>query len=619
MKNHSPANSRATTYSAIPTRYCAIYTRKSSEEGLEQSFNSLDAQREACEAYVLSQKAEGWVALPQMYNDGGFSGGNIERPGLKQLMCDIEAKKVQTVVVYKVDRLTRSLADFAKLVELFDAYGVSFVSITQQFNTTSSMGRLTLNVLLSFAQFEREVTGERIRDKIAASKAKGMWMGGMPAVGYCVQDKTLIIDIDSAQLVRDIYKLYLEMGNVRLLKAELDKRGWLTPERISRGLGQSGGLPFYRGHLYRILSNPVYIGKVVHKDNSYDGQHAAIIDDALWNEVQAKLKSNSIGHRSRVSCKAPGLLAGLLFDEAGERFSSVQSNKATLKPDEEKTTGKKQNNADADANYKAEKHHRRYHYYISQRLIREGKSQAADGLRIPAQELEQVIIKRLHHFLTQSTELFKLVDGHGLTDTYAIDAVLKTAVKLAEVLNAENFVTLPADLIVTLQSLTERIIIRAHEVEITIKFDKLIAEAKGKSHAPASVWEYFDWGNLRYTITLPVTLKRSGLNVRLTVQAQEYEIKRNADVRMVKLLSRADHYFNLLTAGKVSSFKEIGILEKLSSSHVSRVTLLAFLSPEIVKGILEGRHPPSLTSDSLMKSLPLPTDWAEQKQVLGFH
>ena len=616
MNKSQASNSR--TASSSLTRYCAIYTRKSSEEGLEQSFNSLDAQREACEAYVLSQKAEGWAALPQLYDDGGFSGGNIERPGLKQLMRDIEAKKVQTVVVYKVDRLTRSLADFAKLVELFDAYGVSFVSITQQFNTTTSMGRLTLNVLLSFAQFEREVTGERIRDKIAASKAKGMWMGGMPPVGYCVQDKTLIIDIDSAQLVRDIYKLYLEMGNVRLLKAEIDQRGWLTPERISRGLRQSGGRPFYRGHLYRILSNPVYIGKVVHKDNSYDGQHAAIIDDVLWSDVQAKLKSNSNGQRLRTSTKAPGLLAGLLFDDKGERFTSVQSNKATFKSGEEKTAGKKQTNANLEVNNKAEKHHRRYHYYISQRLIREGKSQAADGLRIPAQELEQVIIKRLHHFFTQGTELLKLVDSHGLTDTYAIDAVLQTAGKLADLLNAENCATHPADLIGTIQSLTERIIVRAYEVEITIKFDQLIAVAKVTSHTPDSAWECCDWERLRHTIILPVTLKRSGLNMRLIVHAAEYEIKRSADVRMVKLLSRAHHYFNLLTSGKAKSMKEIGIHEKLSSSHVARVSLLAFLSPAIVKDILEGKHPPSLTSDKLMRSLPLPSDWNEQRQALGF-
>ena len=284
-------------------------------------------------------------------------------------------------------------------------------------------------------------------------------MGGMPPIGYQVQNKTLIIEECSAKLVRDIYHLYLELGNVRLLKAEIDQRGLLTPERISRSLGQSGGRPFYRGHLYRILSNPVYIGKVVHKDNNYDGQHAAIIDDALWSEVQAKLKSNSIGHRSRVSCKAPGLLAGLLFDEAGERFTSVQSNKAISKSEGE-TTNKNEG-----------QHHRRYHYYVSQRIIREGKAQAPDSMRIPAQELEQVIIKRLHHFLTQGTEIFKLVDSHGLTDTYAIDAVLKTAVKLAEVLNAENSATHPADLIGTVQSLTERIIIRAHEVEITMKLE----------------------------------------------------------------------------------------------------------------------------------------------------
>ena len=236
---------------------CAIYTRKSSEEGLEQGFNSLDAQREACEAFILSQKAQGWKATGA-YDDGGYSGGNVERPGLQRLLADIKAQRVRVIVVYKVDRLTRSLADFAKLVELFDAHGVSFVSVTQQFNTTSSMGRLTLNVLLSFAQFEREVTGERIRDKIAASKRKGMWMGGFSPLGYVPHERSLTIDEPQAARVREIFQRYLDLGSVGRLQAELDERGWTTPVRQGRRPG--GGRPFSRGHLYRILANPIYIG-----------------------------------------------------------------------------------------------------------------------------------------------------------------------------------------------------------------------------------------------------------------------------------------------------------------------------------------------------------------------
>ena len=232
-----------------PAVRCAIYTRKSSEEGLEQSFNSLDAQREACQAFILSQRQEGWRALPTRYDDGGYSGGNLERPALQQLLADVEANKVDTIVVYKVDRLTRSLADFAKIVEALDARGVSFVSVTQQFNTTSSMGRLTLNVLLSFAQFEREVTGERIRDKIAASKRKGMWMGGVPPLGYDLKERKLIVNPKEAQLVCDLYRLYLELGCVSKLKSHLDREGIKSKVRISLAGNRSGGSSYSRGAL----------------------------------------------------------------------------------------------------------------------------------------------------------------------------------------------------------------------------------------------------------------------------------------------------------------------------------------------------------------------------------
>ena len=293
-----------------PTLACAIYTRKSSEEGLEQGFNSLDAQREACAAFILSQKALGWVALPAAYDDGGFSGGNADRPALQRLLADIASKRVRVVVVYKVDRLTRSLADFAKMVELFDAHGVSFVSVTQQFNTTSSMGRLTLNVLLSFAQFEREVTGERIRDKIAASKRKGMWMGGMPPIGYEAKDRSLAIIEEQAVQVREIYRLYLELDCVRRLKAELDRLGWVTATRISRRFNGSGGRPFSRGHLYRILRQPDLRGQDRARDQVFDGNHPAIVEAGVWDQVRATLAANQKGHRVRVNASHPSLLAG---------------------------------------------------------------------------------------------------------------------------------------------------------------------------------------------------------------------------------------------------------------------------------------------------------------------
>jgi site-specific DNA recombinase len=271
---------------------CAIYTRKSSEESLEQSFNSLDAQREACETFIASQRHEGWRVVATRYDDGGYSGGTMERPALKRLLDDIAANKINVIVVYKVDRLTRSLADFAKIVEALDAKRVSFVSVTQQFNTTSSMGRLTLNVLLSFAQFEREVTGERIRDKIAASKKKGMWMGGLVPLGYDREDRKLVPNRKEAELVSKIFSLYLELGCVRKLAERLDREKMRTEVWSTRTGARLGGVGFARGALYHLLRNRLYLGEIRHRDQWYPGEHEGIVDRALWDRVQAQLNSN---------------------------------------------------------------------------------------------------------------------------------------------------------------------------------------------------------------------------------------------------------------------------------------------------------------------------------------
>ena len=267
------------------TKLCAIYTRKSSDEGLEQNFNSLHAQREACEAYIKSQQGEGWAASKEEYDDGGFSGGTMERPALQKLMADIKNGQIKIIVVYKIDRLTRSLMDFARLVDLFDEHGVTFVSVTQSFNTTTSMGRLTLNVLLSFAQFEREVTGERIRDKIAASKKKGIWMGGPVPAGYRVEDRELIIVPEDAELIRMIFDTYLEVKSVRRLKRILEEQDIKTPVWVSNTGREHGGRPFSRGHLYKILKNPIYVGKIPHKNKAYDGQHDGIITQDVYDRA----------------------------------------------------------------------------------------------------------------------------------------------------------------------------------------------------------------------------------------------------------------------------------------------------------------------------------------------
>ena len=311
-----------------PRLHCALYTRKSSEEGLEQAFNSLDAQREACAAYVKSQAGEGWRAVRARYDDGGFSGASMERPALKRLLCDIEAGKVDVIVVYKIDRLTRSLADFARMIEIFDRRRVSFVSVTQAFNTTTSMGRLTLNVLLSFAQFEREVTGERIRDKIAASKAKGMWMGGTVPLGYEPPEndaRALAVNQEEAEIVRTIFRAYIDLGSVHALQRWLEDRGIRSKRRVTRAGRLSGGRPFSRGALFHLLRNRIYLGMIVHKGRAHPGRHHAIVDGDLFEAVQARLDANTRRRASNREQKANAPLAGRLFDADGRPMSPTFS------------------------------------------------------------------------------------------------------------------------------------------------------------------------------------------------------------------------------------------------------------------------------------------------------
>ncbi len=310
----------------LPVRRCAIDTRKSTEEGLDQGFNSLDAQREACAAFVLSQRHEGWRVLSTAYDDGGYSGGSMARPGLQALLADIDAGRIDVVVVYKVDRLTRSLADFARIVDRFDAGDVSFVSVTQAFNTTTSMGRLTLNVLLSFAQFEREVGAEWVRDKVAASRRKGMWMGGTVPLGYRVQDKKLVIEPEEAERVRTIFRLYLDLGSIPALLAELRRRGNKTAVRVSRSGRTVGGIPFGPGPLGYLLHNRIYVGEVEHRSEIYAGEHEAILDRETLEAAQQRLASNANTKRLRTQSKA--ILSGRIFDSRGNRMSPAHATRA---------------------------------------------------------------------------------------------------------------------------------------------------------------------------------------------------------------------------------------------------------------------------------------------------
>ncbi|MCK1379359.1 recombinase family protein, partial [Bradyrhizobium sp. 24] len=340
---------------------CAIYTRKSTEHGLDQDFNSLDAQREACEAYIKSQSFQGWKALPQQYNDPAFSGGNLDRPAVKRLLADIEAGKIDVVVVYKIDRLTRSLADFAKLVEAFDKKSVSFVAVTQQFNTTTSMGRLTLNVLLSFAQFERELSAERVRDKVAASRRKGKWTGGTVPLGYDTKEKKLVINKSEADTVRTIFRLYRELGSFSKLVAELDRRKIVTKRRNTKVAKFQGGIPFTYGPLAYLLKNRIYIGETHHSGKWFKGEHEAMMDRQLFDAVQQQLKSNTVKRKIAFS-ESGALLQGKIFDDKGNLMGPSFSSKNGV----------------------------RYRFYVS-RALRGRKHNAGSVTRISAPEIESLV------------------------------------------------------------------------------------------------------------------------------------------------------------------------------------------------------------------------------------
>ena len=376
---------------------CAIYTRKSTDERLDMEFNTLDAQREACEAYIASQLSEGWLVSETYYNDGGFSGGNIERPALTKLLEDIKAGKVDIIVVYKIDRLTRSLSDFARLVDIFDEHGVTFVSITQSFNTTTSMGRLTLNVLLSFAQFEREVTSERIRDKIAASKAKGMWQGGRPPFGFDIGDRRLVINSKDAPQARRIFELYLELDSVSDVETELKRLGVKSRKRKSDKGFTYGGAYFSRGALYSLLQNPVYIGKISHKGTIHEGLHDAIISQELWDAVQNKFKEQAQCPKGQIGTKHRNLLTRRLFDEHGNRYTPVYTN---------------------------HKNKQKYRYYLNKELSKDKSHPRFKRARFPAHEIEKVVEgalrNHLHDFvLDKDNSCFMyFIENHAALPSY---------------------------------------------------------------------------------------------------------------------------------------------------------------------------------------------------------
>ena len=558
---------------ARPHIRCAIYTRKSTDDGLEQGFNSLDAQYEACAAYIASQRHEGWRLLPTHYDDGGLSGGTLDRPALQQLLCEVDAGRIGMVVVYKIDRLTRSLADFAKLVERLDAANCSFVSVTQAFNTSSSMGRLTLNVLLSFAQFEREVTAERIRDKIAASKKKGLWMGGTVPLGYDPHpdplQRSLVPNPDEAVTVQALFALYESCGSLVDLEAAAKARGLVSKRRVSADGTVKGGQPLSRGQLHYLLTNPVYRGQIRHKAEVHPGQHPAIIDDALWQRVQAKLQQASQRERRRTTDTAGGdpfdlpsaPLTGLLRDETGDR----------LTPSHTRRKG------------------RLFRYYISNRLVSGGTDPTA--WRLPASALEQAVLGIILTHLETAAQSHEIL---AVPDATTAAQVSKALLALVSTLRAEGTAAL-SSLLSSGQVAPPNL-----RLQLAAPF---LAQRMGVHPQ--------DLAPMLLTICAPFQLRRRGVETRIAAG----QMAPRPDPTLLRILAQAHLWMDCLRAGK--PLTEVAREAGHSEAYIRTRAPLAFLAPSIQSAILAGTQPPDLTLARIVRT-GVPLDWDAQAQIFGF-
>jgi site-specific DNA recombinase len=550
-------------------RRCAIYTRKSSEEGLEQDFNSLHAQREACEAFIKSQTSEGWKFIKTAYDDGGLSGGTMERPALRRLLADIADGLIDIVVVYKVDRLTRSLADFAKMVELFDAHGISFVAVTQLFNTTTSMGRLTLNVLLSFAQFEREVTDERIRDKIAASKRKGMWMGGVSPLGYDVRERRLVVHPAEVKTVRYIYERYLELGCVRQLSKELDKRGIVSKVRVSQKGIKSGGCRFSRGALYELLANPIYIGEIRHKEERHPGQHEAILPRELWERVQQLLNGNAARGRGTSNRSIASPLAGKLFDADGQPLYVQGATKGT----------------------------RRYRYYVSKYLVNGSASDNGKGWRLSAPEIERAVTIAARHILSDRAGLLEALEKSEI-DSPDVRATLESTSNLLRQLQIEADATGCFEVI-------DRAQLRNDGISVTLRIQVPYSHAGVRTNSVFNLSRF-----------VPLRMRRRGVETRIIMAAGD-DLPRNVDPALLKAVARSRGWFEELAFGQVRSLTDIARREKIAPRYIERLSRLSFVAPRIVEAICQGRQPADLSADTLLNRIDLPLEWSAQVNALG--
>ena len=556
---------------AIKKVRCAIYTRVSTDAGLDQDFNSLDAQYDAAQAYIRSQAHAGWMLVRTRYDDGGFSGGSTDRPALQQLLADIKAHKINVIVVYKVDRLTRSLVDFAKLIELFDAHGVSFVSVTQQFNTTTSMGRLTLNVLLSFAQFEREVTSERIRDKIGASKRKGLWVGGVVPLGYQAKERKITVVEQEAKTVRHIFRRYLELGSLNLLMADLRTIGIKTKVRPLANGKTIGGIPFTRGPLAAFLRNRFYIGEVRYQGEIFAGEQPAILDHKLFEAVQAKLDQQRI-NRNTARRESGSLLIGRIFDARGNRMTPTYAVKKRV----------------------------RYRYYISAPLVQGQPEKAAKVNRVPAAEVDRLIIAAVRKHLEVRAERVVPEGSNPITD---VDLI---ATHITRVDVKQDHLAIHLAIMSEEPNETQKDITTPECKNGNNRTQPVVGDERNHPQANILVVAWKKPPSKKPREIIPPAAPSSHQDQR--------PIRAETRARLVTAIARSRQWLDELVAGTVQNVEQIADREKCSIRQVNRTMTLAFLAPRLIQAAVDGRLPRGI---GVAKLRDLPAEWTRQYERLG--
>ncbi len=568
----------------VPIKRCAIYARVSDDEGLEQEFNSLDAQQESGEYHIKAQAHAGWVLLPERYHDGGVSAKDLNRAAVQRLIADIKARKIDIVVVYKIDRLSRSMNDFVDLMKLFEQFNVAFVSVTQHFNTDNAMGKLNLNILQSFAQYERETTAERIRDKVAASKKKGMWMGGPPPLGYDVVERKLIVNEKEAETIRFIFARFLDIGSTTDLMRELEAKGMMSKSWVSvKKKKKHGGTPIAKAAIYKILHNPLYIGMVQHKDQLYEGQHKAIIDRITWDKTQRLIDGRNPHPAMRIPrTDAPSLLRGLLFDPNGYAMCTAAANK----------------------------NNKTYRYYVSTKAARSSYS-VCPMKTVSAHMVDDIVVDQVRRLLVQPEWAVRIARQDDDLSEHAVMVALKNFEGLWDEL-------FPAEQIRILNLLIQRIVIDPEKLQITMRPTGMISLLQ-ELVSDATYIDPAQSGESYYTVEIPIIFKNRGGRKHITTpdggDVTQARLP-NYNSSLIRAIVRGFELQEKMDANSKLNSIQLGKMEKLDATYVTKYIRMTQLAPDIVAAILNGRQPKTLTVSQLQR--PFPDLWHEQRQHFGF-